>query len=455
MAEVHSATEHRSGFLDALLDSVDAKSELARAAAEHVESLDAAIVAVVAEAARRGSTRESVQAELRRLGVERKLLLVLAAIALEADALAERSVVAQAEAVAEGARSGRAKTPRIGPIRRKDLEARRVARGDSHAGRDLLGRVLHPIGFYSSRIVVAGGPRTGKTTYAGTLTPHPLHTDVLVGTVPWSGASEEVAEWFDRPGPWVVEGVAAVRALRKWLAAHPTGKPCDSVRWLAEPKVSRDRGQETMAKGCETIWAEVLPLLRKRGVTIVHGLPVPVVRADARGSRLPDLDEIADLSDAQLRQLIARLGLDGDAAARLADKFATASERLIGRKIPDDALIDQVAAAARRAVRQSLMVSAKEAIRSSTMEKHRAGGRTQMIWISVLDDGTCVSCEDRHGESRPLDAWETIGMPGSRELICNGNCRCELSPDSFFEAPTPAEVEGDITVSIELETVRD
>lgn len=120
-----------------------------------------------------------------------------------------------------------------------------------------------------TRIVIAGGPRTGKTSFARTLGQH-RSTDDLIGTHDWSGVSELVAsQWMVAPGPWVIEGVAAVRALRKWLVAHPEGKPCDVVHWLRKPMVARSPGQETMAKGCESVWREVEPELRRRGVEVV------------------------------------------------------------------------------------------------------------------------------------------------------------------------------------------
>ncbi len=118
------------------------------------------------------------------------------------------------------------------------------------------------------RTVITGGPRTGKTTLAATYTEHVEHTDALIDQCEWSEASERVAGWFDRPGPWVVEGVAAVRALRKWLANNPEGRPCDVVVWLDEPKVEITDGQDTMAKGCATIWSETEPGLVERGVII-------------------------------------------------------------------------------------------------------------------------------------------------------------------------------------------
>lgn len=121
-----------------------------------------------------------------------------------------------------------------------------------------------------TRIVITGGPRTGKTTLAEMLREHPdvevFHTDETIG-LGWSAASEEVATWFDFTDPWIIEGVAAVRALRKWLATHP-GRPCDVVYWLEEPVCERTPGQIAMANGCVTVWFGIVDELRARGVKI-------------------------------------------------------------------------------------------------------------------------------------------------------------------------------------------
>lgn len=94
------------------------------------------------------------------------------------------------------------------------------------------------------------------------------HTDDLI-SFGWSRASEIIAtQWFIMPGPWVIEGVAAVRALRKWLRAHPEGAPCDRVIWMNTPHVMLAPGQDTMAKGCRTVWNEISAELEGRGVIV-------------------------------------------------------------------------------------------------------------------------------------------------------------------------------------------
>lgn len=141
------------------------------------------------------------------------------------------------------------------------------------------------------RIIIAGGPRTGKTILAKMIGLPVKPADSLINiyglairylpgiffriksiysliTRGWSEASLEASRWFDDPGPWIVEGVAAGRALRKWMESHPSGKPCDLVVYLAHPKISRTPGQDAMAKGCDTVWKEINPHLERRGVKV-------------------------------------------------------------------------------------------------------------------------------------------------------------------------------------------
>lgn len=127
------------------------------------------------------------------------------------------------------------------------------------------------------RLAICGGPRSGKTTLSERITGHVVrHTDDLMG-LGWSEASDAAAPWFDEPGEWVIEGVATVRALRKWLEAHPEGKPCDRVVYLTKAHTKLSKGQASMAKGCKTVWLgsadriSVRDELARRGVEIQEG----------------------------------------------------------------------------------------------------------------------------------------------------------------------------------------
>lgn len=130
------------------------------------------------------------------------------------------------------------------------------------------------------RICITGGPKTGKTTLANRLADEygdhtgttVGHTDDLIETHDWSAASLEVSHWMDAPGPWVIEGVAVSRALRKWMKAHPGQKPpLDKLIVLGYPWMTTTSGQAAMAKGIDTVQAEIESALRRLGVLIeVH-----------------------------------------------------------------------------------------------------------------------------------------------------------------------------------------
>lgn len=119
-------------------------------------------------------------------------------------------------------------------------------------------------------IIIFGVPRSGKTTTANKIgefkhTPV-LHTDDLM-KLEWSSASEEASHWFDREGPWIIEGVMAVRALRKWLKRNPGKKLKAIVFFFGHPLVELTKGQETMAKSCGAIYDEIGRDLCLRGMT--------------------------------------------------------------------------------------------------------------------------------------------------------------------------------------------
>lgn len=116
------------------------------------------------------------------------------------------------------------------------------------------------------KLVIAGGPRTGKTTLANKYR-NVAHTDALI-PYGWKRASEIASAQFDDPDIEVQEGVASLRALRKWLRANKTGKPCDKLIYLTHPFEELTPGQKAMTKGCHSVFRQVRPYLESRGVII-------------------------------------------------------------------------------------------------------------------------------------------------------------------------------------------
>lgn len=121
-----------------------------------------------------------------------------------------------------------------------------------------------------SRTVIIGGPKTGKTTLATELAEqtHGIvrHTDDLM-KLDWSAASAVASEWFDLPYD-VIEGVMAVRALRKWLKRNAKGKPCDKILYLTKIHVPLTHGQRSMTKSIATIFEGIYDALVARGVEV-------------------------------------------------------------------------------------------------------------------------------------------------------------------------------------------
>lgn len=139
----------------------------------------------------------------------------------------------------------------------------------------------------SLRIVVVGGPRSGKSTYARrwrssgvpTLCGDPLSTvkepedgvEYLPEGIPFAGddgaAAWIVAHWFPRPGPWVAEGHVMARALRR--AADR--RVCDRVVVfdVPHPQAMVTPRQLSMGKGVQTVWETVRREIERQGVEVV------------------------------------------------------------------------------------------------------------------------------------------------------------------------------------------
>jgi len=119
------------------------------------------------------------------------------------------------------------------------------------------------------RTFIVGGPGTGKTTMAKTMS-SPRHADELIRGKSWTEQSEYIAHNLGDTG--TLEGAAVVRGLRKWLAQNPSQRLDETeVIHLSQAHIPLTAGQERMAKGIETVWNEIRPELHRRGATIREG----------------------------------------------------------------------------------------------------------------------------------------------------------------------------------------
>ncbi len=129
------------------------------------------------------------------------------------------------------------------------------------------------------RVVITGGPRVGKTTFAAALLEEMRRqwpgmtcfaTDDMIGAADWSEQSAELAERYLQAGPWLIEGVTNVRALRKFLDRDLGDKPCDVVIYFDYPVVELTSRQEGMRKSCRTIFDQARERLESAGVVVLE-----------------------------------------------------------------------------------------------------------------------------------------------------------------------------------------
>jgi len=125
------------------------------------------------------------------------------------------------------------------------------------------------------RLAITGYPRTGKTTLAERLRVEwgvPVyHTDDFK-ELPWSDSSLKASLWFNRPSPWIIEGVTVPRALRKWIKRHQQASPSeqvpplpvDKILVLTSPRMTLTSGQQNMGKGVIDIIDQLEPWLEDR-----------------------------------------------------------------------------------------------------------------------------------------------------------------------------------------------
>ncbi len=124
-----------------------------------------------------------------------------------------------------------------------------------------------------TKILIMGVPRAGKSTLSADMASQldiPLkHIDEWAKTLPWSETSDRVAEKLESEGPWIMEGVAGIRGLRKWLERNPGKRPDFTIVWLPEPAIKLTAAQDNMRNGTLTIFRQIEQELLSRGVIIL------------------------------------------------------------------------------------------------------------------------------------------------------------------------------------------
>lgn len=159
-------------------------------------------------------------------------------------------------------------------------------------------------------------------------------------------------------------------------------------------------------------------------------MPKPKLKGPGPG-RLPDLSRLVDKSPEQLVSTLERFGLEPNVreiekrARRAYETQLQAAIEELGE--PDKHTWAAIDSQIERELIGVLRQQTKQAIHS--YRKMRLEDVAQyFVWIAV-GDGSCPSCEERHGRRKTMRQWEQVGEPGSAVLICRKECRCSLQPD--------------------------
>lgn len=124
--------------------------------------------------------------------------------------------------------------------------------------------------------MIIGGPRTGKTTLAKSLLLDPRSIGIYncdtLKHLPWSEQSDYIAHnWMSPGGDWIIEGTAAVRALRKYIQANTEPMIDWEIIWVDEPKVELTSGQKGMRTSVTKMWKEEIePVVLMRGAKVTY-----------------------------------------------------------------------------------------------------------------------------------------------------------------------------------------
>jgi hypothetical protein len=157
---------------------------------------------------------------------------------------------------------------------------------------------------------------------------------------------------------------------------------------------------------------------------------LPKLKGPGSG-RLPDMDKLKDKTPEQLVSTLERFGLEPDvkAISRAATRaYEARLERVIEAKaVPDPSTWEVLDGELERAINTVLRNQTKTAIRQHRLA--RIADVAEFYIYVAVGDGSCPSCEQRHGDRGTMDQWEEWGMPGSEVLICARACRCQLVPD--------------------------
>jgi hypothetical protein len=169
----------------------------------------------------------------------------------------------------------------------------------------------------------------------------------------------------------------------------------------------------------------------------------PGLRRDARPEqvRLPNIDEMRDLSNGQLIDILEHFGVvqpwetmvanASSYVARLTElrpgteEFRAEVERITSPQIGIfQTEVGRIVDAESR--RGLLSLSRRTAQAWSSLDAIDGNVSQEMIWITEGDDHVCESCVSRGGTIMTYAEWQDAGPPGASVCLGGDQCRCDL-----------------------------
>ena len=126
---------------------------------------------------------------------------------------------------------------------------------------------------YSTRVLISGVPRSGKTTLSKLLAGKQatFHTDTLMGGDTFEKQGHLVASLLEDNNYYIYEGCMVVRGVREWFNVHIDEAPCEVFIWLEEPRTALNSSQQKVLRNIKPVFDSVIDELQNTGVVILRG----------------------------------------------------------------------------------------------------------------------------------------------------------------------------------------
>ena len=151
--------------------------------------------------------------------------------------------------------------------------------------------------------------------------------------------------------------------------------------------------------------------------------------------RLPKPENLAKLTPEQLRNILHRFGIDGteirNQMLREQSQLASQISKLHRQGIkPDDTMRRQLHGRIKTLNKTLMRRMTGKAITQFQAERTRIqeeDNLSKRIWIWICCfKRSCESCIRRHNVVKSFNEWEKFGLPKSDNLVCDGNCNCQI-----------------------------